>query len=109
MACQRSMASNADSLPPRNRPHKCSAVSTTAELGIDGLILFGADSRILVCCSSLRRPVMPSPQGAFVIVALFSLGGLIAAAQNPPQPTGIPLLRSVPPLTVAVLKRDLTR
>jgi len=48
---------------------------------------------------------------AFVIIALFSFGCLLAAAQNPPVAAGpgLPLLRRVPPLTVAVLKRDLAR
>ena len=52
---------------------------------------------------------MPSARSALITFALLSCGTLIATAQNPSVPSGPPSLRSVPPLTVAVLKRDLTR
>ena len=52
---------------------------------------------------------MPSARSALVTFALLSCGALIATAQNASGPSGPPSVRRVPPLTLAVLKRDLTR
>jgi ankyrin repeat protein len=56
-----------------------------------------------------QEAVMPALRSALVIVALFSVGSQIATAQNRSPAPGPTLLRSVTPLAVAVLKRDMTR
>jgi ankyrin repeat protein len=52
---------------------------------------------------------MPGLRSTLAVLALFFLGSLGAATQNPSVPPSPLLLQRVPPLTVAVLKRDLTR
>jgi ankyrin repeat protein len=52
---------------------------------------------------------MPRLRFALPVVAVLSFGSSIAAGQTPSGSPGLALMRSVPPLTQAVLKRDLTR
>src|SRR6266487_3723721 len=43
------------------------------------------------------------------VIALVSFGSSVATGQAPSRPPALPLLRTVPPLTQAVLNRDLPR
>jgi ankyrin repeat protein len=52
---------------------------------------------------------MPRLRFASSVIALVSLGSLIATGQTLSRSPDVALLRTVPPLTQAVLKRDLTR
>jgi ankyrin repeat protein len=51
---------------------------------------------------------MPGTRNTLVFLTLFSCGSLTAAGQPPAAAPGPPPPRSLPPLSVAVLKRDLT-
>lgn len=51
---------------------------------------------------------MPRVRFALTVFTLLSCGSLTTTGQSPPAMPGSPLLRRVPPLTLAVLRRDLT-
>jgi N-acyl-D-amino-acid deacylase len=57
----------------------------------------------------VREAAMPGLRSVLLVVALCSLGGLIADGQSPPPAAAPPLLRDVRPLAAAVLRRDLPR